>query len=103
MAGKGAHQHQQRRLGQVEIGDQRIHHAKRYAGVDEDRVSPLERLQEPTLRRALQCAQRWWCRPPPPARHAAGCAPPARPAPRDTSIDSAVHAMLIELASTRTG
>src|SRR4029453_16997862 len=36
VSGKGAHQHQQRGAGQVEIGDQAVDHAELEAGGDED-------------------------------------------------------------------
>jgi hypothetical protein len=36
MAGEGADQHHQRALGQVEVGDQHVHHLEAEAGRDED-------------------------------------------------------------------
>ncbi len=62
VAGKGRHQHQQRRLGQVEIGDQAGDRLEGVAGRDEERGVgaaglPARRPARPTPARAG-----WWCR-----------------------------------------
>nr|GEU28151.1 hypothetical protein [Tanacetum cinerariifolium] len=57
VAGKGRHQHQQRRLGQVEIGDQARHRFKLVAGRDEQGRIGAARFQLAALRGRLQRAQ----------------------------------------------
>ena len=56
IAGECRHQHQQGRLGQVEIGNQRVHHVEGLAWVDEDVGVAAERLELTIARRTFQRA-----------------------------------------------
>jgi len=58
IAGEGAHQHDQRGLRQVKIGDQQIHLPKTVAWRDEDVRLPLHRLQSPITAGAFKTAHR---------------------------------------------
>ena len=59
VTGEGRHQHHQRALGQVEVGQQQIHHLEGKARRDEDARLVCKSVKPPVLaRRAFERAQR---------------------------------------------